>query len=588
MAGLVAVISNDRARPLPAEELPALAAAYGALRGAEHVERASLGEWAHVARIDGHVAGRTDAANGSWTLSIGALHADGDPATSRPEELDGQFAAVRFDAVTGELSVVSDPFGMQALYVSERDGRTYVSTSSLALARHLRAAPDEQGLRFFLRAGYHFGPLTHWEGIERLDPATVLTFARGGRARRVYWLPQVDERVRRMTYAQTVDHCVEAALATVGRRLGAAPAVWADLTGGFDSRLIAALLGRLDVPFRTATTGEPAHPDVVLAREVARAGRLAWQHEQMPENWSLDAASTRSAVAWGDGSLELLQLGEVLWRHERKSRSCATVVTGGGGEHASARPWVHELFRAGRSQEVNFDSLLGMRYLHPVELSMLRSDPTPEVQAYCRATLGARAELYAGELNTTKLDAIYAYKSTGHFGAYRSAGEAFVRQEIPFYYRDFFTACFSAHHRWRNGHRLQRGIIDRLSPVLAPLPTTLGGPAQPMRLANAHRFLPYYRDAAAATLRKLRRSGRSRGPGTPARIAAARGAAVRRLRDGGTLDAGGMRTAALYAPDALDRFLAGAGRPGFTAWQMAGRIATLELLVRAADPADGG
>jgi hypothetical protein len=249
---------------------------------------------------------------------------------------------------------------------------------------------------------------------------------------------------------------------------------------------------------------------------------------------------------------------------------------------------VHELFRAGRSQEVNFESLLGMRYLHPVELSMLRSDPTREVQAYCRATLGARADLYAGELNTTKLDAIYAYKSTGHFGAYRSAGEAFVRQEIPFYYRDFFTACFSAHHRWRNGHRLQRGIIDRLSPVLAPLPTTLGGPAQPMRLANAHRFLPYYRDAAAATLRKVRRSGRSRGPGTPARIAAARGAAIRLLRDEGTLDAGRMRTAALYAPDALDRFLADAGRPGFTGWQMAGRIATLELLARAADPADDG
>jgi hypothetical protein len=588
VAGLVGVISHDRARPLPAEELAGLAAAYRALRGAEHVERVSLGRWAHVARIDGRVAGRTHPANGSWTLCIGALHADGDPTTSPLEQLDGQFAAIRFDAATDRLSIVTDPFGMQALYVCERDGRTYVSTSSAALARHLRAEPDPLGLRFFLRAGYHFGPLTHWQGIERLDPATVVTFGGTRRERRVYWLPQVDERVRGMTYTQTVDHCADVALATVGRRLGAAPLLWADLTGGFDSRLVVALLQRLGVPFRTATTGDAAHPDVVLAGEVARAGRLAWQHDQMPDGWSLDPAMARSAIAWGDGSLELLQLGEVLWRHEQKSRTCATVVTGGGGEHASARPWLQEFLRAGRSQRVNFDRLLGMRYLPPFDLSMLRSDPTAEVQAYCRASLGARADLYAGELNTTKLDAIYAYKSTGHVGTYRSASEAFVRQEIPFYYRDFFTACFSAHHRWRNGHRLQRGIIQRLSPELAPVPTTLGGPAEPMRISNAHRFLPYYRDAADATLRKLRRSGRTRGPGTPPRVAAARAAVVRRLRDDGTLDPRRMRSAELYAPGALDAFLARAARTELTSWQMAGRIATLELLLRAADPTEGG
>jgi hypothetical protein len=229
-----------------------------------------------------------------------------------------------------------------------------------------------------------------------------------------------------------------------------------------------------------------------------------------------------------------------------------------------------------------------MRYLLPVDLSMLRSDPTAEVQAYCRASLGARAELYAGQLNTTKLDAIYAYKSTGHFGAYRSASEAFVRQEIPFYYRDFFAACFSAHHRWRNGHRLHRGIIERLNPALARVPTTRGGPAQPMRIGNAYRFLPYYRDAAEATLRKLRRSGRTRGPGTPPSVAAARAAVIRRLRDDGTLDPRRMRSAELYVPGTLDAFLARAARTEAESWHMAGRIATLELLLRAADPAEGG
>jgi len=582
---LVGVISHDRTRPLPPEELPSLISAYGALRGAQHTERECVGQWAAIARIDGNVAGRTEAGGGSWMLSMGAMHSDGAVSPTRPEALDGQFAAIGYDAASDELSLLSDPFGMQALYVCERSGRTYVSTSSAALACHLHAEPDPLGLKLFIRAGYQFGPLTHWKGIERLDPATIVSFGPEKRQRRVYWRPRVDERVRAMSYTETVDHCVDVALDTVGRRLGGSSSVWADLTGGFDSRLIAALLRRLDVPLRTATSGEDTDPDVVLARQVARAGGFQWHHDRLPADWSLDGPMVESAMAWGDGSLEVLQLGEVLWRHEQKRCSSATLVTGGGGEHVSARPWVQEYVRAGRSRTVNFDNLLRMRYLQPVDLSMLRSDPTPEVATYCRAALGERARLYPDELNTTKLDAIYAYKSTGHFGAYRSASEAFVRQEIPFYYRDFFNACFSAHHRWRNSHRLQRGMIERLGPLVAPVQTTLGGPGQPMRISNAHRFVPYYRDAARAAVRKLRLSRPSPKPGAPPNIAAARIKVVDRLKADGVLDARSMRSADLYDPASLEAFVAKAEHPAFAGWPMLGRVVTLELLLRATDPA---
>jgi hypothetical protein len=44
-----------------------------------------------------------------------------------------------------------------------------------------------------------------------------------------------------------------------------------DVTGGFDSRLIAALLSRYGLPFEAAMSGEPDSPDVLLAREVAGA-----------------------------------------------------------------------------------------------------------------------------------------------------------------------------------------------------------------------------------------------------------------------------------------------------------------------------
>src|SRR5207253_5578999 len=67
---------------------------------------------------------------------------------------------------------------------------------SLALAKHLGARPSSLGLSVYLRAGYQFGSVTNWEGIERLDPGTRVTFTRDGAVRHTYWRPTVDPAVR--------------------------------------------------------------------------------------------------------------------------------------------------------------------------------------------------------------------------------------------------------------------------------------------------------------------------------------------------------------------------------------------------------
>lgn len=577
------IVSHDRGQPVPPGELDELVGAYAELRGSEAIRRASAGAWAEVAVVDGLVPGALHAQDGSWLAATGAIHADVPLARATARDLDGQFAAVRYDAVGDVLEVLADPFGMQTLYVAERDGRTYLSTSSTVLARHLGAAPDPLGARIFLRAGYLFGPITQWAGVERLGPAVSVAFSSRGRARDTYWMPQVDERIRGLSLRRTVDECVEAGLSVAARRLRGHPRVWADLTGGFDSRLIAGLLTEVGVPFLTSTSGGDENPDVVLARQVARVGGYAWRHERLADDWQASTELADRAVAWSDGNLALFQLAQVLAGNDAKRAECAVVVTGGGGEHVSARPWVHELWKAGRTTDVDLGAVLRMRYLHPIDLSVLREDPGPEVEAYFRRELGARAELYPGELNTTKLDAIYAYKSTGHFGAYRSASETSVAQEIPFYFRDFFTVCFSAHHRWRNGHRLQREIIERLDPRTAALPTTMGGPAQPLRLRNVHRFAPYYGRAARATARKIQERLRPPAAGSPdPEIARRRALVLDALREGGVLEVSTMRSRELYDERALGELLAWTRRPNFSSWALLERIATLELALRAA------
>jgi hypothetical protein len=588
VAGLVAVVSHSRDAPGAEAELIGLLDAFASTCGDAPHRRLSAGTWGHVGIVDAGAPATVDASEGSWLAAAGAVHADGPLCRAPIESLDGQFAGVRYDAATEVLQIFNDPFGMQALYVATRDRRTYISTSATALARHLSAVPDELGMLVFLRAGYQIGPATNWEGIERLSPATALTCTGAGPpARSVYWSAHVDDHVRRMTLDATVDHCVEVALETVRRCLGDGPVRWADLTGGYDSRMVIGLLTRTGSPFRATTNGGEATLDVRLARKVAAAGGFAWDHVRLPDDWALDLASARRAAGWSSGTLDLFTVADVLRQHDLKSATSRHVVTGGGGEHFNSFPWQQEFLRAGRTRRVNYTNLLTMRYLKEADTSMLTRDPEPVVRAYFHDHLREHARPYADEPNTTQLDAIYAYKSVGHFGAYVSAGQGVVEAEIPCYYREIFQAAFSSHHRWRANHRLQRRIIERLSPTLAAVPTTRGGSAQPIRARNVKDALPYYAAVGRRAASKLSRLGRPAHIAPTGNTAAARyERGSRTLRDDGVFDLRSMRSAALFDPARCGTFIDRTQTPGFAGWGMLGRIAALELALRGAAPGD--
>ena len=583
MAGVIGIVSSDKEAAVSDDEVTAFASAFQDIRGRGHQRALQAGEWAKFSIIGSGASPTVEVEDDSWFAAVGAVHGNRSLCATRPEELDGQFAGARYDAESGDLDVFNDFFGMQPMYVASRHEHSYFSTSATALARHLRARPDRLGMRVFLRAGYQIGPATLWDGIERLEPGTVVACSGHAPRRRTSWLPRVDEQVRAMNLRQTIEHCVHVMVDVVRRRLGSAPAAWVDLTGGFDSRMVAALVAHTGVGFTASTNGAAENADVRLAEQVARAGGFPWQRISLPEGWTMHPESARLAAGWSDGTLNVFQLGEVLQRHAIKAVTSRRVVTGGGGEHFNSFPWQQEFFQAGRRRRVNYPNLLNMRYLKQADTSMLSEQADEDVEQYFVDKLSQRAALYSDYPNTTQLDAIYAYKSVGHFGAYRAASEALVRTEIPCYYRDIFATAFSVHHRWRNNHRVQRGIIESLSPAMAAVPTTRGGTAQPVRARNVHQLVPYYIRLGDRAARKLARRGK---PATSVATAAEEASRYRRaleqLRREGVFDWASMHSAPLYDRHRLMALLDRACTDDFAGWGMMGRIATLELALAAA------
>jgi asparagine synthetase B (glutamine-hydrolysing) len=526
-------------------------------------------------------------------LCSGTAHDPERTGGSDVEKLDGQFVWARYDASRRELQVANDPFGMRSLYVAERGGAVYLSTCSLALAAHLGAQPNLRGVNSFLRTGYQFGTLTMWDGIERLEPGTRIRFTAHGTRREIYWAPSVDESVAALDLDAATEHCLRVAHETLTSYYPAGtPRAWADLTGGWDSRLATTLLEDARVDFVTNTAGDAGSADVRVAERVARVAGWDWQRFAIPDDWrELMPPLVSLAIGWGDGDLDALQLAEVLWGHLAKARAHSKLLTGGGGEHFRDRAWQQEFFKGGRSRSINYDNYVDMRMLKPLDTSVFAHDPTREVREELRARMRARAAPYSSHLNTTQLDMIAVYKFTGHFGAYLSASVGSIAVDMPYFFKPIFTAAVSTNHRHRSSHRLMRRMLQALNPAVAAVETEAGGPATPMTIRSSYRFAPYYATLARRAVRKIGQRVLSRPvlpaptPSNAAR-ASAHHAFVATLDDGRALRHEAMRSAPLYLRDPLNALLARAGDPALGGRAaLLSRVLTVELALRAVDAA---
>lgn len=602
MNGLVAVLDASGHNAVRASELDELVDSYERVRGPQGGRRTltAAGGTALAAelRLSTNASAPADpastraSADGSWLASAGVLRALDGGEVHWPQgldDLDGQFALVAFDAARGELTVATDALGMCAVYVAERGDRAYVSTSSLTLARHLRLPADRLAVQEFLLAGTQFGDGVIWQGVRRLQPATALRLRATAPGLRfeTYWRPTLNEDIRRLPLERAVDACIEVCVETARQAYTDRP-VWADLTGGYDSRLLALVLREAGVDARGNTRHTTEPREVPIARAVADRIGMGWEERPLPSDWPQQVSRMLpAALAWGDATLEVLQLARVLWVHQRLAESRPALLSAGGGEHLQYAAWKSELGRAQRRTKVSFDNFVNMRMLKPVERSVLSGSPRASVQSSLRRRLEEWVAPFQSWPVTAQLDMLYAYKSTGHFGAYRSSDDGFLFAHLPFYLRPVFETAISTDPKHRNNHVLMRAMIERLDRSVAALPTTRGGPAQPLRLSTAHRFLPYYAQVGRKAVTKISEKAVGRSlllsQGSYGWAAQAHRSVLADLSGSGLFDAQKLRSGALYDASQLGRLLAAATEPAFRESALLGRIITVEMALSTAD-----
>ncbi|RLC80053.1 MAG: hypothetical protein DRJ03_10355 [Chloroflexi bacterium] len=509
-------------------------------------------------------------------------------------DLDGTFALAIYDPHTNKLIVATDPMGFTSVFYGQQNNRTYVATSALAVAKAVHALPDEYGVSHYLNVGCVYGTITLWSNVRRLPPGTLLEITPTGVTEIHYWRPSLDPAVMKLSLADTIDYTEALFSRLTARHLTSEAPMWADLTAGFDSRLVTMFLAQQSVPFRASCQGPVDSPDVLISMRIAKSLGWDYQHHILPDDWGQQRPAYLARVLGkADGHLDVFKQSSVIWDQDQRAPYATTSVWGLGGEVWRGTVWKQEFWNTGRTRTPNYDRLLSYRVMPSLDPTLFR-DPqcAARVRSGVKRHLKSIGDEFADWPNTAQLDRVFTYKATGRSGAQMSAVMGLQRVLAPLNFKESISAAMSIHFRWRQHSRLVRHLMARVNPELAAFPTTDGGPALPMCLSNITKFRRYWISIGKQLVRKASQATLGYSILPPLRdefdsypLARWRRETLDILARDNILNIKTMRSAALYDPERLAAFLQTARNDDFKQEPLLSRIITVEMALRTLDTA---
>jgi hypothetical protein len=487
------------------------------------------------------------------------------------QEADGPFVlAAGAGSPDGGVLVATDRLGTLHAYTATADSCTVLCTSSLVLAAWLRPEWQADSCREFLSTGTVFGQRSLFRGIEKLGPAQIFEL-RNGRLnpRSRYWdLAQV--MTSRSTDCKTIPAIAEALTSSLRMITSSFPNALFDLTGGFDSRIVAGAMLKVHSGFSTVVVGSPENADVKIAGEIAAVMRL--RHQRV-ESGPDEMESLLRALAVCDGECDLVDYSRTMRVHECLAPLYDASVNGSNGEIAKGYWWELLFPYTGRNGHFDEKKLAAKRFAEGTDATELLSMKFGTTLTDHFAELIREAGRgFEHHPNTAKMDNIYLTLRMQQWqGRIASATSRIWPCVSPFMWRQPMELILATPPAARVRHRLSRRIIEHLNPELAALPMEQGYPALPLRLNTAHRFGPLLREIAGKAMSRIPRPMNTAVLTLKSQKTIWNDQGLREL-----MQPGHMVTSDLYRHTTLAELL----RPPFRQQDLLNRVVTLELLGR--------
>ena len=378
-------------------------------------------------------------------------------------ELCGRYFLALVHQPTGKCHAFVDGGGMYYGFWAN----DAVATSFLDLARLLglsRADMDPHAVVEFLNTNMVFFGRTLFPQIRRISWDQVVTFSAGGE---VELLRKPADDIGAPPRTDFVTHFAEMAADFRKERCSL------DLTGGVDSRFVAALLAHFGLDFEVTVSGVEDHPDVVISRQLAAI--LGKEHHFTHHALENLESDLPILFRLSDGMQDVLRLHRLLQHNrQRIARGASVAITGDAGNFYKDFLWMQDFPFYNRKRS-NLPRLYDFRIV---------AMPFPEkalAPAYRPASRDLRSRVLAGledyvdSSNSRTYDKIsYYVKTQGGTGQFFTLS-SIIPYYVPLLEPDVVRTGFHLPRFGRYFNRFQRKLITRYYPALATVRTTENG-----------------------------------------------------------------------------------------------------------------
>ena len=530
----------------------------------------------------------SDTVSGSWLAVLGTcFHQAGNNhpeyllkqylevgAEQLASNLEGFFVVVAGDSNTHETVVITDVVGSLHFYYRQIEEGIALSTSSLVLAELDRVSLDPVGCQEFLGTGVIYEDRTFYNEVRKLAPATISKFLDGSLVdQRGYWslVHLVPESLTEEQATEALWEGLGAAVAKINKQF---QSVACDLTGGYDSRAVAAaFLGGGD-KFVTVVSGPPRSADVTISRDLAATLGLAHIHYPPPES-PITIGELEATLQLTEGEYDLVEYVDVARIHRDLSKRCQISINGSFGEIARGYWWELLFPHTGARRKLDSHKVASRRYAWTSCGTLFQPQYRVNLVEHISGVIERTIAGLENYPNTFQMDAAYLRMRMQRWqGRIASSTNQIWPCLSPFMFRTVLEAMLQTRFAIRQRSLLIRLMLSKYQPGLGAYPLEHGYPALPATWKTLPKFWPVVPHYAGKVAQKLR----TRQPVTiqPQHARSARTQLWETDEVKVLLNSSSMKSMAILDPKAVATFLESSRKPGFSQDGEWNRLFTLE------------
>jgi asparagine synthetase B (glutamine-hydrolysing) len=221
------------------------------------------------------------------------------------DHLAGAFAFVLWDKRTRVLLLATDHLGLRSMYYAEHNGQFRFASEVKGILSDpsFPHRMDQAAMADFFHFAYVVGDKTFFEDIKRLPPASLLRYQDGKWTISRYWDIHYPESYPQHPNRWYDDLIYTAMQGAVQRMANPDVSYALSLSGGMDSRWIAAFLSKVQPNAKSFTLGRPGSDDTDPALQVAAVTGLPNSYSDISPSFVADLGETYTYIVDGMYSL---------------------------------------------------------------------------------------------------------------------------------------------------------------------------------------------------------------------------------------------------------------------------------------------